>query len=174
MPRDPEATVTHSIVDSAIAVLRATPAVTVPIAELAAQLETLPEHLGEHLADDPRVLVVEPPAIPGLAATGARRAEYDRALRAAGLLGVRRVALVQRERPETGAAVDALLRHTAVRLLAPHDPGAARAADRTNRAVMAALRGAGALSTTRPPRPRQRPRDPPHPPRPEPPAPRRS
>lgn len=148
---------TDPLIDRAITFLGDSPRVALPVAELARRLGTVdPDGLARRLAGDPRLLLIEPPALPGLALLPAdRQAAYERALRAAGLRSAPRVALLHRT-PHPGAGVAALLRHTAAQLLTP-GPDAeavADAAERANRALLAALRGgAGAPSTTHPPDP---------------------
>ena len=144
---------TESIVERAILVLREVPAVTLSLRELARRLDVDVETLRPRVADDPRLLILEPTVLPDLTAIGAeRKAAYRRALRAAGLLGVPRVALTDPVRPEPDAPVDALLRHTATRLLTAHAADLADAAERANRAVRATLVGGAARSTIRLPR----------------------
>lgn len=177
-------TANDPILDRAIAILRDSPSVALPLPELARRVGTGdPDGLARLLAADDRVRVLGAPALPGLTLLPADRAAvYERALTAAGLRPLRRVALLHRT-PVPGAGVAALLRQTTARLLAPGpEPGSdlargraadavAEAAERANRAVLATrLPGAAAPSTTRPPGP---PRPDAGPPPPRPPGPRR-
>lgn len=172
------------ILDRAIAILRDSPSVALPLPELARRVGTGdPDGLARLLAADDRVLVLAASALPDLTLLPAdRAAAYERALTAAGLRPFRRVALLHRT-PVPGAGVAALLRQTTARLLAPGpQPGpgpirgqaaadVAEAAERANRAVLAArLPDAAVPSTTRPPDP---PPPEPGPPPPRPPGPRR-
>ncbi|MGK7312169.1 MAG: hypothetical protein ACN0LA_07985 [Candidatus Longimicrobiales bacterium M2_2A_002] len=147
---------TDPIIERAIAILRSSACVALPLDELAARVGTVdPDGLARRIAADPRLILVEPVSLPGLELLSAdRETAYDRALREAGLRGGRRVALRAR-RASPGAGVSALLLETAARLLSP-GPEAdvlARAADRAYRAVTATLPAGPAPSTTRPPGP---------------------
>lgn len=146
-----------AILERAIAVLHAEPSVALPLPELAHRVGTTdPDGLARLLAADPRVVVLAPLPLPGLSLLPAERAAaFERALHEAGLRPTRRVALVHRT-PVPAAGVADRLRETTARLLdgGPHADRLAEAAERANRAVMAAARpGAEAPSTTPPPGP---------------------
>lgn len=134
---------TDPAIERAIALLCDAPRVTLPLAELARRLGYGdPDALARLLDADHRVLVLDPPLLPGLATfPAAGRAAYDVALRRAGLCGVRRVALVRRPAPGPGADTAELLRQTAARLLAPDVEAntVASVAERANRAVISTL-----------------------------------
>lgn len=133
---------TDPILERALAILADAPAVTVPVADLARSAGAGdPDAFARRLGADPRVLLLDPPPLPGLELIPEdRRAAYRRALTAAGLLGERRVALL-RPRPSSGdAGAPQLLRETAVLLLARGSAGTG-AVERVHRAVTAALRG---------------------------------
>jgi hypothetical protein len=143
---------TDITLDLAADILAAARSVTVPLTELARRLGTLDaDGLAARLDADPRFLVIEPAGFLHLAGLpDDRRAAYDRALRAAGVLGDRRVAWVPSAAPAADADAVTLLVHITARLLSPRpgpakdaDPGAAAvaiaAADRAGRVLAATL-----------------------------------
>ena len=149
---------TDPIIERAIALLRDAPRVALPLDRLARQLGHADAgSLGRHLAADPRLLVLDSPALPGLALlAGERWTAYDAALGRVGLTGARSVVLVQRATPPLHADAAELLRHTTARLLEP-GPAAgpmAAAAELAHAALLSTLETAGGVPSTTPlPRP---------------------
>ena len=145
-----------AILERAIAVLHAEPAVALPLPELARRVGTADaDGLARRLAGDPRVVILGALPLPGLSLLPAERAAaYEHALRDAGLRPAHQVALLDRT-PVPATGVAALLRETTARLLGPgRDAGRwAEAAERANRAVLATGPDGAAPSTTPPPDP---------------------
>lgn len=164
--------------DRAEALLRATPRVSVPLAELAVELGVEGDALAAALDADARFALVQPAAFPRLSALDeAERHAYATAFRAAGLEAAPSVVLTAPD-PDPGGpvSVDRILRETVTRVLARSgDPVLAAAAERLRRAVVATDAIAGTAPSTTPPPgrsgpapapPRRRPTSPPRPPYP--------
>lgn len=136
---------TDPTVARAVAILRDAPSVALPLTDLARRLDYGDVGaLARLLGPDPRLRILDPTGFPELAALGPERAAaYDRALRAAGLRAARRVVLADPPAAPPGAGVDALLRYTTGRLLAP-GTGAGpvlAAAERAHQVLQATLQG---------------------------------
>lgn len=112
---------TDPTVERAIAILEGAPSVALPLPELARRLGTVDaDALALRMTGDPRLRLLPAPGLRLVACPDPRRAAtYGRALRAAGLLPDRQVALVDAPAPPPDAGALALLRATTALLLGP-------------------------------------------------------